>query len=103
MKSHAHKVMGSLAKSVDFRGCMPRSTFRRFYLIWQSVAIMSTWLFAPKANDIYIYLKLYCVYAIAPIPLFAAGLRRLQDTGQAGQHILAPLYPYGSNPNEVPT
>lgn len=95
MADSLHMLGGWVAPLLRVTGRMSRRTFWRFYVLWQPITLLLTWAFAPSVNDFYLYPKLYCLYAICLLPLFAAGAQRLQDSGEPGQRILYPLAPYG--------
>ena len=95
MRSKAQIVMSYLVTAFDMSGRTPRKAFWKFFAVWQPVAIILTRFFAPEANDVYFYLKLYCLYFLFMIPLFVAGARRLQDIGEPGYQIFYPIVPFG--------
>ncbi|MGB5864994.1 MAG: DUF805 domain-containing protein [Sulfitobacter sp.] len=95
MADSLHMLGGWGARLLRVNGRMSHRTFWRSYVLWQPIALLLTWTFAPSVNDFYFYPKLYCLYAICLLPLFAAGAQRLQDSGEPGQQILYPLAPYG--------
>lgn len=79
-----------LMKSFQFKGRASRSEFWWFTPIALGMSTLLLWGIMPRFADLSFFMK-WSLTICALCPLWAAGARRLQDTGEEGPDIFVPL------------
>jgi uncharacterized membrane protein YhaH (DUF805 family) len=75
-------------KYATFNGRASRSEYWFFYLFYAIMFIVGTIVGGAAGNSAIQYLFIIPLW----LPLFAAGIRRIHDTGRSGWFILVPIY-----------
>lgn len=77
-----------MSKYATFSGRASRSEFWFFYLFYIIMYVVGSIVASAAGSSVILYLFIVPFW----LPTFAAGIRRIHDTGRSGWFILVPVY-----------